>query len=97
MVMPTAKKLTAATVRQVRPDPRGGREIPDGGMHGLSLLIYPSGARSWIMRFRRPDGRPAKLTVSPVDLGGDGSASGPVMGGQRPAPARAGPRRCGRL
>jgi integrase len=50
-------------------------------MRGLSLLIYPSGARSWIMRFRRPEGRPAKLTLGPVDLGGDESASAPVMGG----------------
>ena len=80
--MPPAKKLTAATVRQVRPDPRGGRrEIPDGGMRGLSLLIYPSGARSWIMRFRRPDGRPAKLTLGQADLSRDESASAPVMGG----------------
>jgi hypothetical protein len=32
------------------------------------LVIQPSGHRSWAMRFRRPDGRPAKLVLGPVDL-----------------------------
>ena len=40
--------------------------MPDGGCPGLNLIIQPSGAKSWALRFRRPDGRPAKLTLGSV-------------------------------
>jgi integrase len=43
------------------------------------LIVQPSGFKSWALRFRRPDGRPAKLTLGPYseqDVAGD-----PVMGG----------------
>jgi integrase len=76
--LPLARVLTAAAVRALRPA-EDRREIPDGGIRGLRLLIQPSGARSWIMRFRRPDGRSAKLTLGTVndaELGGE-----PVIGG----------------
>ena len=39
------------------------REIPDGGSSGLYLVLHPSGARSWAVRFRF-DGKPRKLTLS---------------------------------
>jgi integrase len=59
------KALTAASVRLTRP--RAQRiEISDGGCPGLNLIIQPSGAKSWGLRFRRPDGRPAKLTLGSV-------------------------------
>ena len=59
------KALTAAAVRLAKSsDDR--REIPDGGCPGLNLIIQPSGAKSWGLRFRRPDGRPAKLTLGSV-------------------------------
>jgi integrase len=81
--MPKAKRmLTAAAVGRYRADPGGKRrEISDAGMRGLSLLVLPSGTRSWIMRFRRPDGRPAKLTLGTVDLIGGESEQEPVLGG----------------
>ena len=63
------KKLTASAVEKMRPT-RRRREVRDGGADGLSLTIQPTGVRSWTMRFRRPDGRPAKLTLGPVDLSG---------------------------
>jgi len=59
-----AHLLTQAAVEKLKPS-AVRREIPDGG--GLFLLIQPSGAKSWAVRYRR-DGRPRKLTLGPVDL-----------------------------
>jgi integrase len=61
--------LTAAAVARMRPASQR-REIPDAGAPGLRLVIQPSGAKSWAMRFRRPNGEHAKLTLGPVDLSG---------------------------
>ena len=55
-----AKKLTAKTIENLRPRPQR-REISDGGS-GLWLVLQPSGAKSWAVRYRY-DGRPAKLTL----------------------------------
>jgi integrase len=59
------KALTAAAVRLAKAS-HDRREIPDGGCVGLNLVVQPSGAKSWALRFRRPDGRPAKLTLGSV-------------------------------
>jgi integrase len=59
------KALTSAAVRLAKPS-HDRREIPDGSCPGLNLIIQPSGAKSWALRFRRPDGRPAKLTLGSV-------------------------------
>ena len=59
------KALTAAAVRLAKPSTER-IEIPDGGCPGLNLIVQPSGAKSWALRFRRPDGRPAKLTLGSV-------------------------------
>jgi integrase len=74
-----AKTLTAAAVKNYRPD-KERREIPDGGCPGLYLVIQASGHRSWALRFRRPSGRTAKLTLGPVDLSGKEAESVPVLG-----------------
>ena len=55
-------KLTVPTLAKYKPQ-KERREIRDTLAPGLRLIIQPSGARSWAMRFRRPDGRPAKLTL----------------------------------
>jgi integrase len=55
-----AKKLTAKTIENLKPGSQR-REISDGGS-GLYLVMQPSGARSWAVRYRY-DGRPAKLTL----------------------------------
>lgn len=56
-----AKTLTAKFIDSVKPD-ANRREIPDGGMPGLYLVVQPSGAMSWAVRYRF-DGRPRKLTI----------------------------------
>jgi integrase len=62
-----AKALTDMAVEKLRPG-KARREIPDAKAAGLYLIIQPSGSKSWALRFRRPDGRPAKLTLGPVDF-----------------------------
>jgi integrase len=71
-------KLTPAAVIKLK----GGktrREIPDNGS-GLYLVVQPSGAKSWAMRFRSPHGRQQKLTLGPLDLSGRKLADTPVIG-----------------
>jgi integrase len=57
------------------------REIRDTMAPGLYLVIQPKpkGTKSWAMRFRRPDGRPAKLTLGSVDH--EENSDEPVLGG----------------
>ena len=43
------------------------REIPDGYLRGLYLIVQPSGAKSWAVRYRH-DGRPRKHTLGPYPL-----------------------------
>lgn len=74
-----AKTLTAVAVKNYRPG-KGRREISDGGCPGLYLVIQETGHKSWALRFRRPNGKPAKLTLGPVDLSGKESESDPVLG-----------------
>src|SRR4051812_3047999 len=76
-----ARPLTAAFVGKVRPGPTR-REIPDGGCPGLHLIVQPSGTKSWALRYRRPDKRPAKLVLGTVfDPAEDEPAISPVIGG----------------
>ena len=74
-----AKALTAPAVQKLRPG-KERREVPDGGCAGLYLIIQPSGHRSWALRFRRPGGATAKLTLGPVDLSGKEAEAEPVLG-----------------
>jgi integrase len=78
------KALTAASVARLRETEDRVREIPDGGCVGLYLQIYPSGRKSWALRYRRPsDGRPAKLTLGSVFIAGNRSEVDvkPAVGG----------------
>ena len=73
-------KLTAASVEKLKAS-RRRREIPDSGCPGLYLIVQPSGAKSWALRFRRPGGRTAKLTLGPVLSGreeGEAVLGGPL-------------------
>jgi integrase len=74
-----AKALTAAAVERLKPAEER-REIPDGGCAGLYLVIQPSGVKSFALRFRRPNGRPAKLTLGRVDLTNRQVEGEPVVG-----------------
>ena len=55
------KALTARSVEITKPA-NERREIPDGLLSGLYLVIQPSGARSWAVRYR-DHGRPCKHTL----------------------------------
>lgn len=72
-------KLTAAAVEQMKPG-KVRREVPDDLSVGLRLILQPSGARSWAMRFRRPNGKTAKLTLGVVNFGKPATGE-PVLGG----------------
>ena len=58
-----AAALTAISVKKLKPG-TARREIPDARMPGLYLIIQPSGAKSWAVRYRY-GGEPRKLTVGP--------------------------------
>ncbi|MBR1296660.1 site-specific integrase [Bradyrhizobium sp. AUGA SZCCT0042] len=76
-----AKTLTAAAVKNHRPGKKR-REIPDGGCPGLHLVVQPSGAKSWALRYRRPDKRTAKLALGSVfERDGQEPNTEPVIGG----------------
>ncbi len=60
-----SKPLTDAAVAKLKPG-KDRREKPDGGCPGLYLVVQPSGAKSWALRFRRPNGKPAKLVLGTV-------------------------------
>jgi integrase len=76
------KKITVSEKR---------REFPDGKITGLYLVVQPSGAKSWALRYRAA-GAPRKLTIGPypaIDIGkARGRAQealGEVAGGKDPA------------
>jgi integrase len=73
------KTLTDAAVRRYAPGPER-RRIRDALAKSLFLVIEPSGHKSWQMRFRRPDGKPGKLTLGPVDFSGPELADEPQIG-----------------
>jgi integrase len=75
-------KLSAAAVARYKPRAdRQRREIRDAGSNGLILLVHGTGSKSWIMRFRRPGGRLAKLTLGTVDASVGETHAAPVLGG----------------
>jgi integrase len=55
------KGLTSVAVRNAKAG-KARKEIPDDGCRGLYLVVQPSGAKSWALRYRF-GGRPAKLTL----------------------------------
>jgi hypothetical protein len=64
-----SKALTVRTVENAKPtDAR--REVPDGYLPGLYLIVQPSGAKSWAVRYRH-NGATRKYTLGPypaIDL-----------------------------
>jgi integrase len=70
-----AKLLTARTVETAKPKRNAGgealrAEYPDAACPGLYLVVQPRGARSWALRYRRPGGKSAKLTLGDAGKGG---------------------------
>ncbi len=56
-----AKGLTAKSVEQFKPG-RTRIEVPDALLAGFYLIVQPSGAKSWSVRYRHA-GKPRKLTI----------------------------------
>ena len=65
MSKPTTK-LTDAAIQRYRPTNQR-REIPDAACPGLRLIVQATGSKSFALRFRKPNGVPAKLTLGPYD------------------------------
>ena len=57
-----ARALTVKAVEAMKADPAKRREVPDPALSGLYLVIQPSGAKSWALRYRY-GGKPKKLTL----------------------------------
>ena len=73
-----AKPLTDAAIQRYKPTGKV-REISDPGYTGLRLVIQTTGSKSFVLRFRRPGGGFAKLTLGSYD--GSGQIDGtPVVG-----------------
>jgi len=56
-----AKALTTKAIEAAKPS-ETRREIPDPALSGLYLVVQPSGAKSWALRYRYA-GKPKKLTL----------------------------------
>lgn len=63
-----AKALTSKAVENLVP-PSSRIEVADGAMQGLYLVVQPSGAKSWAVRYRFA-GKPRKMTIGPYPLFG---------------------------
>lgn len=57
-----ARAMTTKGVEAIKPDPEKRVEIPNPAVSGLYLVVQPSGAKSWALRYRF-GGKPAKLTL----------------------------------
>ena len=57
-----AKALTPKGIDALKPHTDKQIEVPDPGLSGLYLVVQPSGAKSWAVRYRFA-GKPAKLTL----------------------------------
>jgi integrase len=74
-----AKILTAPSIANLKPTATR-RIIKDGGSQSLYLVVQPSGHKSWLMRFRRPDGKIGKMVLGSVDVTGKEFDGKPVVG-----------------
>jgi hypothetical protein len=71
---------TATAVRNARPG-IARRELPDASCPGLNLSVEPSGTKRWVLRYRRPDGRSARLSLGSVYSTDEEPPTAPVIGG----------------
>ena len=72
------RKLTDAAVHKYAATGKR-RWIRDEGATSLFLVVQPSRYKSWVMRFRGPDGRPVKITLGPL-YNGKETPGTPVIG-----------------
>lgn len=69
-----AKVLTDLAARNESPG-LTRREIPDGKIAGLYLVVQPSGAKTWAYRYRAA-GLPRKLTIGVAPCPSPGAGRG---------------------
>src|SRR5690554_6772889 len=75
-----AVKLTAKAVENAKAT-SSRQEIPDGLLPGLYLVVQPSGAKSWAVRYRH-NNRPRKMTLGKTLVLKSGEDAPPqVLGG----------------
>lgn len=74
-----ATKLTTAAVAKLKAGQKQ-REVLDAGSPGLFLVLYPSGHKSWIVRYKEK-GKRLKLTLGTVDTSGKELKGEPEIGG----------------
>jgi integrase len=74
-----AKVLTAASIKRFLPKEKRW-EAPDSACPGLRVVIHPSGAKTFSMRFRGVDGAHINYVLGPVDLSGIEASGAPVKG-----------------
>jgi integrase len=56
------QRLTDIAIQKLRPGPKS-YEVPDPGARGLRVAVYPTGRKSFIVRYRTLAGRTRKLTL----------------------------------
>jgi integrase len=84
-----SKRLTVKAIESLKPT-SARREVPDGDVRGMYLAIQPSGAMSFVLRYRHA-GRSRKLTIGGVEMGlGEArrraeAARAAIAGGKDPA------------
>jgi integrase len=61
------KRFTDIAIRKLKPKDHT-YEVSDPGARGLRVVVFPSGKKSFIVRYRRPDGKSAKLTLGQIPL-----------------------------
>ena len=67
------KPLTTVAIANLKRKPKR-YEVPDPGCPGMKVVIFPTGKKSYILRFRYR-GLQRKLTLGPVLSGVDKSTS----------------------
>lgn len=72
--------LTATAVKNAKPA-SARRELPDGSCPGLYMVVEPTGSKRWALRYRRPNGDPARLVLGSVYVTSDEPADAPAIGG----------------
>ena len=83
----TARAVQAAQPKRNKAGKVVSAEYPDAAAPGLYLVVQPTGSRSWALRYRRPDGRTAKLTLGNANANGLSHSGSPCRSG-RPSPSR---------
>jgi integrase len=62
-----SNRLTAKAIENLKPG-NARREVPDGEIRGMYLVVQPSGMKSYVLRYRHA-GTPRKLTIGPAEMG----------------------------